>query len=141
MKNVEIFNSPMFGELRTSRNEKGEPIFCLKDVCDSLGLQVGATAKRLGQKVISSINVLTNGDKNMTTEGMMVDICDKIRRRIDALRELLKLQKETMAFLVKEGLDDSKEGEAIAESIGEMIKSFGDVLPDNIYNKIIEGEV
>lgn len=61
MKNVEIFNSPMFGELRTSRNEKGEPIFCLKDVCDSLGLQVGATAKRLGQKVISSINVLTNG--------------------------------------------------------------------------------
>ena len=78
-------------------------------------------------------------NKNMTTEEMMVDICDK--RRIDALRELLKLQKETMAFLVKEGLDDSKEGEAIAESIGEMIKSFGDVLPDNIYNKIIEGEV
>ena len=77
----------------------------------------------------------------MTTEEMMVDICDKIRRRIDALRELLKLQKETMAFLVKEGLDDSKEGEAIAESIGEMIKSFGDVLSDNIYNKIIEGEV
>lgn len=77
----------------------------------------------------------------MTTEEMMVDIYDKIRRRIDALRELLKLQKETMAFLVKEGLDDSKEGEAIAESIGEMIKSFGDVLTDNIYNKIIEGEV
>lgn len=80
-------------------------------------------------------------NKNMTTEEMMVDIYDKIRRRIDALRELLKLQKETMAFLVKEGLDDSKEGEAIAESIGEMIKSFGDVLTDNIYNKIIEGEV
>lgn len=40
-------------------------------------------------------------NKNMTTEEMMVDICDKIRRRIDALRELLKLQKETMAFLVK----------------------------------------
>lgn len=80
-------------------------------------------------------------NKNMTTEEMMVDICDKIRRRIDALRELLKLQKETMAFLVKEGLDDSKEGEAIAESIGKMITSFGDVLPDNIYNKIIEGKV
>lgn len=25
-------------------------------------------------------------NKNMTTEEMMVDICDKIRRRIDALR-------------------------------------------------------
>lgn len=38
----------MFGELRVTRNEKGELLFCLKDVCDSLGLQVGATAKRLG---------------------------------------------------------------------------------------------
>lgn len=51
----------MFGELRVTRNEKGELLFCLKDVCDSFGLQVGATAKRLGQQVISSINVLTNG--------------------------------------------------------------------------------
>ena len=36
----------MFGELRVTRNEKGELLFCLKDVCNSLGLQVGATAKR-----------------------------------------------------------------------------------------------
>lgn len=47
----------MFGELRVTRNEKGELLFCLKDVCDSLGLQVGATAKRLEQQAISSINV------------------------------------------------------------------------------------
>lgn len=57
MKNVEIFNSPMFGELRTSRNEKDEPLFCLKDVCDSLGLQVGAVVNRLQSCHISSINV------------------------------------------------------------------------------------
>ena len=61
MTDVKKFNSPMFGELRVTRNEKGELLFCLKDVCDSLGLQVGATAKRLEQQVISSINVLTNG--------------------------------------------------------------------------------
>lgn len=61
MTDVKIFNSPIFGELRVTRNEKGELLFCLKDVCDSLGLQVGATAKRLEQQVISSINVLTNG--------------------------------------------------------------------------------
>ena len=46
----------MFGELRVTRNEKGELLFCLKDVCDSLGLQVGATAKRLGGD-INSTNV------------------------------------------------------------------------------------
>lgn len=61
MTDVKFFNSPMFGELRVTRNGKGELLFCLKDVCDSLGLQVGATAKRLEQQVISSINVLTNG--------------------------------------------------------------------------------
>lgn len=52
----------MFGELRVTRNEKGELLFCLKDVCDSLGLQVGATAKRLGGDInstnVSSITVL-----------------------------------------------------------------------------------
>lgn len=46
----------MFGELRVTRNEKGELLFCLKDVYDSLGLQVGATAKRLGGD-INSTNV------------------------------------------------------------------------------------
>lgn len=46
----------MFGELRVTRSEKGELLFCLKDVCDSLGLQVGATAKRLGGD-INSTNV------------------------------------------------------------------------------------
>lgn len=48
MKNVEIFNSPMFGELRTSRNEKDEHLFCLKDVCDSLELRVNDVIKRTG---------------------------------------------------------------------------------------------
>lgn len=38
----------MFGELRVTRNEKGELLFCLKDVCDSLGLQVNDVAKRVG---------------------------------------------------------------------------------------------
>lgn len=56
MTDVKIFNSPMFGELRVTRNEKGALLFCLKDVCDSLGLQVGATAKRLGGD-INSTNV------------------------------------------------------------------------------------
>lgn len=47
----------MFGELRVTRNEKGELLFCLKGVCDSLGLQVGATVKRLDFCSLSSIKV------------------------------------------------------------------------------------
>lgn len=47
MKNVEIFNSPMFGELRVSRDDNEELVFCLKDICDALGLDVNNTLKRL----------------------------------------------------------------------------------------------
>lgn len=61
MTDVKIFNSPMFGELRVTRNEKGELLFCLKDVCDSLGLQVGATAKRLGGDInLTNVSKETN---------------------------------------------------------------------------------
>ena len=71
MKNVEIFNSPMFGELRTSRNEKDESLFCLKDVCDSLGLQVGAVVNRLQSCHISSIKVATEVISHGAATGKM----------------------------------------------------------------------
>lgn len=47
MNDVKIFNSPMFGELRVTRNKKGELLFCLTDVCKALDLQTGATKLRL----------------------------------------------------------------------------------------------
>lgn len=77
----------------------------------------------------------------MTTEVKMAEINNMILRRIDALKELLKMQDKVMSFLIEEGIDGSAEGEAIAKSVGEMIKAFGDVLPDSIYNKVIEGEI
>ena len=49
MTDVKIFNSPMFGELRVTRNEKGELLFCLKDVCDSLELVVNNVVKRISR--------------------------------------------------------------------------------------------
>lgn len=47
MKNVEIFKSPMFGELRTSRRDDGECLFCLADVCKALGLQTSKVRNRI----------------------------------------------------------------------------------------------
>jgi prophage antirepressor-like protein len=34
---LQIFSNPEFGEVRTQVDEKGEPWFCAKDVCDALG--------------------------------------------------------------------------------------------------------
>lgn len=47
MNDVKIFNSPAFGGFRVMRNEKGEPLFCLNDVCDALRLNVCFTLARL----------------------------------------------------------------------------------------------
>ena len=35
--NIQIFQNKEFGAIRTMRNERGEPWFCAKDVCDALG--------------------------------------------------------------------------------------------------------
>ena len=37
MTNITIFQNPEFGNIRTMRDEKGEPWFCGKDVAEALG--------------------------------------------------------------------------------------------------------
>ena len=39
MNEIQIFESPEFGRIRTVMGEKGEPLFCLADVCKMLGLK------------------------------------------------------------------------------------------------------
>ena len=34
---IQIYQNPEFGNIRTMRDEKGEALFCAKDVCDALG--------------------------------------------------------------------------------------------------------
>lgn len=38
-KQLQVFNNPQFGNVRTSVDEKGEPWFCLNDVCNCLNLK------------------------------------------------------------------------------------------------------
>ena len=35
--NIQIFKNKEFGAIRTMKDERGEPWFCAKDVCDALG--------------------------------------------------------------------------------------------------------
>ena len=37
-KNIQIFQNKEFGAIRTMKDERGEPLFCSKDVCDALGI-------------------------------------------------------------------------------------------------------
>lgn len=59
------------------------------------------------------------------------------KRCLNMLEELLKAQSKVMRFLATEGLDDSLEGEAIAEGLGSAIRAFDGILPSGVYGKII----
>lgn len=61
MNNLQIFNSAEFGEIRTVIVD-GEPMFCLGDVCKSLGLtQPSKVKERLNEKGVNTIPTLTSG--------------------------------------------------------------------------------
>lgn len=53
MKDLQIFNNPQFGEIRTA-GTPDNPLFCLADVCRVLDLQPSRVKDRLGDGVISS---------------------------------------------------------------------------------------
>jgi len=63
-KEIQIFNSPQFGEVRTATGASGEPLFCLVDVCKALGLKqpsrVKSTLKADGVTTIKGVSKTTN---------------------------------------------------------------------------------
>lgn len=44
MNEIQIFNSPRFGEIRTATDDNNEPLFCAADVCKALGYVNGRDA-------------------------------------------------------------------------------------------------
>ena len=55
-QNIIIFKNEQFGQIRTAGTSE-EPLFCLKDVCRVLELQVTPTKNRLKNPGITSIKV------------------------------------------------------------------------------------
>lgn len=56
IKRVSLFNSSMFGNVRTIDNENGEAMFCLNDVCKCLGIEKQSNIiNDLKKNIINSI--------------------------------------------------------------------------------------
>lgn len=53
MNDIQIFKNPQFGEIRTA-GTADNPMFCLSDVCKSLGLSAKGVNQRLSDEVISN---------------------------------------------------------------------------------------
>lgn len=54
MNKIRIFENPDFGQIRTTVDEKGEALFCLRDVCKVLGLKAKHVTERLDDRVVSN---------------------------------------------------------------------------------------
>ena len=84
MSNLQIFNNPQFGEVRTVISDKGEPMFCLADVCKALELTNPTTVKnRLDKEDVQLIDlhalnltegITGNSMANFITESGFYDV-------------------------------------------------------------------
>ena len=106
--NLAIFNYKNLGSVRTILDDKGEPWFCLKDVCDILELtDPSKVASRLEPKGTSSIRTLTNGgnqDLLFIDEGNLYEAIGRSRKSEAKLfmrwvyREVLPILRKSKCF-------------------------------------------
>lgn len=62
MNNIQIFKNSSFGEVRVTMSENNEPLFCLVDVCNALGIANHRDVKsRLNAKGVVTTDTLTKG--------------------------------------------------------------------------------
>jgi prophage antirepressor-like protein len=57
MSNISVFKNDVFGEIRIVV-DNNEPWFCLKDVCDKLGLTTVKVVQRLGDDILSKYPIV-----------------------------------------------------------------------------------
>ena len=85
---IKIFESPEFGRIRTVSDEKGEPWFCLADVCKVLGLKQNGVAMRLDDGVISTEPISDSLGRtqmaNFVNEDGLYDVILDSSRVVDA---------------------------------------------------------
>ena len=78
VSHLDIFNYENLGQVRAFVDDNGEPWFCLKDVCDVLGLgNTSRASSRLDTKGLTNSNVLTNGGVQQATfvnEGNLMEL-------------------------------------------------------------------
>lgn len=74
-----VFNNPEFGSVRVIMKEDGEPLFCLKDVCDCLDLSdASMTSKRVDPDEVTQCQLVSTDGRNKSftfvTESGLYDV-------------------------------------------------------------------
>lgn len=65
MENIKIYENAQFGQVRTQLNENGDVLFCLKDVCQALGIKNHKdVVKRIDEDGVDQIYLTDNLGRN-----------------------------------------------------------------------------
>lgn len=115
---IKIFESPEFGRIRTVSDERGEPWFCLADVCKVLGLKQRHVRERLDDGVVSTDTISDSLGRtqmaNFVNEDGLYDvILDSRKPSARAFRkwvtsEVLPQIRRTGGYVPLEEQDDEK---------------------------------
>lgn len=104
MNEIRIFENPQFGKVRTA-GTTDNPLFCLADVCNALGLQQGHVRERLDKGVVSTEPLVTAGgvqNANFVNEDGLYDvILDSRKPEAKAFRKWVT--KEVLPSIRKHG--------------------------------------
>lgn len=104
MNELRIFENPQFGKVRTA-GTTDNPLFCLADVCNALGLTQGHVRERLDKGVVSTEPLVTAGgvqNANFVNEDGLYDvILDSRKPEAKAFRKWVT--KEVLPSIRKHG--------------------------------------
>ena len=111
---IQVFNSPQFGDVRIVLGEDNEPCFCLKDVCNVLGLRSNDVNQRLDKGVVSTRPLCTSGGtqqvKFVNEDGLYDVILDSRKPEAKAFRkwvtsDVLPSIRKNGAYMTDEALE------------------------------------
>ena len=115
---IKIFESPEFGRIRTVTDERGEPWFCLTDVCKVLGLKQRHVRERLDDGVVSTDTIADSLGRlqmaNFVNEDGLYDVILDSRKpsardfRKWVTSEVLPQIRKTGGYIPLSGDDDEK---------------------------------
>lgn len=144
MNDIRIFNNPQFGEIRTAGTAEN-PLFCLVDVCNALGLQQGHVRERLNDGVVSTEPIVDNLGRtqqaNFVNEDGLYDvILDSRKPEAKAFRKWVT--SEVLPSIRKHGMYATPDTiEEMLQNPDNMIKILTTLKEERQQRKIAESKV
>lgn len=129
---IMTFKNEMFGEVRTMTDEKGEPLFCLSDVCFELGLRTQDVKRRLEDEVVSTHPIIDSMGRQqlasfVNEDGLYDVILDSRKPEAKMFRkwvtsEVLPQIRKTGGYIPVKEEDDEKT--ILAKAVGILKRTL-----------------